>query len=86
MAGVLIRMKIAILRHAWRGGQSSMLWTGATLGVLLALGTMSAAVSAPIGRAIDTLAIAFGLWAVGWMMLPLIGGSGATRCGPRRFD
>ena len=85
MAGVLIRMKIAILRHAWRGGQSSMLWSGATLGVLLAIGTMSAVVSAPIGQAIDTLAIAFGLWAVGWMMLPLIGGSGGDPLRPEVF-
>lgn len=85
MAGVLIRMKIAILRHAWRGGQSSMLWSGATVGVLLAIGTMSAAVSAPIGQALDTLAIAFGLWAVGWMMLPLIGGSGGDPLRPELF-
>ena len=85
MAGVLIRMKVAILRHAWRGGQSSMLWSGATLGVLLAIGTTSAVVSAPIGQAIDTLAIAFGLWAVGWMMLPLIGGSGGDPLRPEVF-
>lgn len=85
MAGVLIRMKLAILRHAWRGGQSSMLWSGATLGVLLAIGTTSAVVSAPIGKAIDTLAIAFGLWAVGWMMLPLIGGAGGDPLRPDLF-
>ncbi len=85
MAGVLIRMKIAILRHAWRGGQSSMLWSGATLGVLLAVGTTTAVVSAPIGQAIDTLSIAFGLWAVGWMVLPLIGGSGGDPLRPEAF-
>jgi ABC-2 type transport system permease protein len=85
MAGVLIGMKIAVLRHAWRGGQSSMLWSGATLGVLLAIGTMSAIVSVPIGQAIDTLAIAFGLWAMGWMMLPLIGGSGGDPLRPEVF-
>ena len=85
MAGVLIRMKIAILRHAWRGGQSSMLWSGATLGVLLAIGTVSAVVAAPIERAINTIAIAFGLWAIGWMMLPIIGGSGGDPLRPEAF-
>ena len=85
MAGVLIRMKIAILRHAWRGGQSSMLWSGATLGVLLAIGTVSAVVSAPLERAINTIAIAFGLWAIGWMMLPIIGGSGGDPLRPEAF-
>jgi ABC-2 type transport system permease protein len=85
MAGVLIRMKLAILRHAWRGGQSSMLWSGATVGVLLAIGTVSAAVSGSMAQAFDGLAIAFGVWAVGWVLLPLLGGSGGDPLRPEQF-
>ena len=86
MAGVLIRLKVATLRHAWRGGQSSMLWSGAALGALLAVATVGAVTStAGLGAAFNTAAVAFGVWALIWMMLPLIGGSGGDPLRPEIF-
>ena len=86
MVGVLIRLKVATLRHAWRGSQASTLWTGAAVGLLLAAWTLSAVLGEPdVERAFDLLAVAFGLWAAGWLMLQVLGGSGGDPLRPEHF-
>lgn len=86
MVGDLIGLKVATLRHAWRGSQASVLWSGATLGVLLALFTFGQAVGAPdVTAALDWLAIAFAVWAFGWVLLPVVGGSGGDPLRPEHF-
>ncbi len=86
MVGDLIGLKLATLRHAWRGSQASVLWSGATIGVLLALFTLGRTVGAPdISAALDWLALAFALWAFGWVMLPVVGGSGGDPLRPEHF-
>jgi ABC-2 type transport system permease protein len=86
VVGDLIGLKIATLRHAWRGSQSSLLWTGAVVGVLLAAYTFVNAVGAPdVAAALDWLALAFALWAFGWILLPVVGGSGGDPLRPEHF-
>ena len=86
MAGVLIRLKVATLRHAWRGGQSSMLWGGGALGALLAVATLGAVTStAGPGAALNAAAVAFAVWGLIWIMLPLVGGSGGDPLRPEIF-
>lgn len=77
MVGVLIRLKLASLRHALRGGQSSALWTGWTIGAVLALITLGIGVDAgsQMAPALDRLAIAFLAWAALWILVPLVGGA-----------
>jgi ABC-2 type transport system permease protein len=85
VVGALIRLKLATLRHSW-SGDTSMLWLGALLGLALAAGTWARAAGAEnTGRAIELLAIGFALWALIWLVLPIMGGSGGDALRPESF-
>lgn len=75
MAHVLIRLKLASLRHGFQGGQSSTLWAGWTFGAAFALVTLGIGVGgwANAPTALDRLAIAFLLWTGLWIVVPLVG-------------
>ncbi|MEV0644423.1 hypothetical protein AB0I28_04085 [Phytomonospora sp. NPDC050363] len=78
MAGVLIAMRVAVLRHSMRGPRAWWSVTGAVVGLVLALGTIWAGAGG-IGPAAGTgtlLAMLWGLWALGWAIAPLISGGG----------
>jgi ABC-2 type transport system permease protein len=86
VVGVLIGLKVATLRHAWRGSQSAYLWSGAIVGVLLALWTLAiVAGAADVPASFDLLAIVFGLWAAAWILLPVVGGTGGDPLRPENF-
>jgi ABC-2 type transport system permease protein len=75
VARVLIRLKLASLRHGFRGGQSSLLWAGWTIGAALALATLGVGLGgwSDAPTALDQLALAFLLWAGLWIVVPLVG-------------
>src|SRR6185436_11934142 len=75
MAELLIRLKLAILRHSLRGGQRTYLWLGGLIGFGLALATVAASLGPPPGgaRAMDTMAELTALWLLGWIFVSLAG-------------
>jgi ABC-2 type transport system permease protein len=86
VTSALIRLKVATLRHAWRGSQSATLWSGATVGAAVSGWMVWTAFSAPsVGEGLDVLAVAFAFWALVWIMLPLVGGSGGDPLRPETF-
>ncbi|GLZ77754.1 transporter [Actinorhabdospora filicis] len=71
MAGVLIAMRVAVLRHSLRGARAAWTSTGALVGLGLAVATIVS------GRTDGTLlASLWGTWAIGWAVAPLVSGGG----------
>ncbi|WP_051713458.1 hypothetical protein [Actinoalloteichus caeruleus] len=73
MVGVLIRMKLAMLRNSMTGGHAAEMALGAVLGVLTAAGTIVVAVNDAAISA-DVLAVVFAGWTLGWVLGPLFAG------------
>ena len=81
MAGVLIRMKLRIIRNSMTGGKAAWMIIGAVLGVVFAAATIALALArldAP-GLIADLLATTYLIWMLGWMVGPLWGGSAVLR-------
>jgi ABC-2 type transport system permease protein len=86
VAGVLIRLKLATLRHSWRAGDTSMLWLGASVGLAIAAWTWYEAVSEEAAvPALELLAVSFAVWGLIWLVLPIMGGSGGDPLRPESF-
>ncbi len=84
MAGVLIRMKLTILRRAYAGPQASYVQTGAVLGAAAAIATIAlATLDAEPATLRDLLAVVFALWTLGWALAPAYGGAPVLR--PEHF-
>lgn len=76
MVGVLIRMKLAVLRNTATGGKTAWVVVGGTVGLCLAIATVVLAFfdfSHP-RMLMDLLAVTFALWALGWMVGPTFAG------------
>jgi ABC-2 type transport system permease protein len=82
VAGVLIQMKLALLRRGLTQGRAGQLAVGVALGLLLAVATLSLGV---IGVSADLLAAAFAVWALGWLLGPLFAGGGEGDLRPEYF-
>lgn len=81
MAGTLIRMKLAVLRHSTTGSKLFLMIAGGAVGLLLALATIVVGV-VDIGAAAvrgDLLGACFLLWTLGWLVGPLWSGSTVLR-------
>lgn len=78
---VLVRMKVAALRHSLQD-TNRMFWTatGGLVGLVLAGATVWAALGDP-----DLLAVALGLWMLGWIVGPLFAGGGDESLRPEYF-
>jgi ABC-2 type transport system permease protein len=76
VAGVLIRLKLTLLKHALRGGQATFLQLGAVVGGLFAAWLLVVGLGAGADEhaAFDILALAFSLLAGGWILLSTAGG------------
>ncbi|TDP92873.1 hypothetical protein [Labedaea rhizosphaerae] len=72
MVGVLIRMKLAVLRRASTGSRANWAVTGRLLGVLAALGTcgMATLQTTSPSTVLDLLAVVLAIWTLGWMAGP----------------
>lgn len=81
MAGVLIRMKLRIIRNSMTGGKAVWMVVGAVLGLAFAAATVALAfvrLDTP-GLVADLLATTYLIWTLGWMVGPLWGGSAVLR-------
>jgi ABC-2 type transport system permease protein len=82
MVGILIRIKLALLRHSLTGSRAALLLVGGALGLLLAAGTLllSLAQSSSSASAVNALCLVFLLWTLGWVLGPLLtGGDNSLR-------
>lgn len=66
MAGVLIRMKLAVLRHSLRGQRLEQLGWGVAFGIAGVIGMFL------LGKDTATLTVLFGLTAMGWALGPVL--------------
>ena len=87
MVGVLIRMKVAVLRHSVTGRRAADTIGGGVLGLALALATIwLVARGWPVpGLSTDLLAAAFVLWTVGWLLGPVVFGGGDEALRPEHL-
>lgn len=76
MVGVLIRMKLAVLRNTATGGKMAWVALGGTVGLCLAIANVVLAFFdfAHPRMLMDLLAVTFALWALGWMVGPTFAG------------
>ncbi|WP_026423403.1 hypothetical protein [Actinokineospora inagensis] len=80
MAGVLIRMKLAVLRHSIAGPKATWMLTGGLVGLAIAAGTIAVATVDAAPRTVaDLLAVTFAIWAFGWVLGPAFGGDPVLR-------
>ncbi|MEU3454329.1 hypothetical protein ABZ671_12105 [Micromonospora sp. NPDC006766] len=81
MAGVLIRMKLAITRNSMTGGKAAWMITGGTVGLLFAAATiwLTFVDIAKPGVLGDLLACVWVMWLLGWLVGPLWGSSAVLR-------
>ncbi len=85
MAGVLIRMKLAVLRHSMTGQKAAWTSIGGCIGLALACGTIWLALprAGNPAEAGDLLAATYLAWTLGWAIGPVWGGSAVLR--PEQF-
>jgi hypothetical protein len=76
MVGVLIRMKLAVMRNSMTGTRAVLMVTGGFVGLLLAAGTIWLGAlpfdhPSVVG---DLLAVTYIIWLIGWMIGPIVMG------------
>ncbi|GAA0389720.1 hypothetical protein GCM10009530_46060 [Microbispora corallina] len=81
VALTMAQMKLAVLRHAFRGQRGQTAGVGAVLGVLLAAGTVYLAFAGP-----DLLAAGYAVWLLGWVLGPVFMGGGDETLRPEYFS
>jgi ABC-2 type transport system permease protein len=77
----MIRMRLAIMRNSLRGDNASNLYTGVSLGLILAFGTIAVAVLWPA-----YLPLTLAVWLSGWIFGPIIIGGGSEALRPEYFS
>lgn len=77
----MARMKVAVMRHAYRGERAATAATGAVLGATLAAGTVYLAF---LGT--DLFAAGLAVWLLGWMLGPVFMGGGDETLRPEYFS
>jgi ABC-2 type transport system permease protein len=87
-AGVLVRMKLAVLRHSVTGRRAADMSLGGVAGLALAGGTIwLAARTWPVDSLpLDLVASAFALWVVGWLFGPVVFGGGDETLRPEHLS
>ncbi|GAA5771996.1 hypothetical protein Aros01_08539 [Streptosporangium roseum] len=81
LAQHMIRMRLAIMRNSLRGEDAANLYTGVSLGVLLAFGTIAVAVLWPA-----YLPLTLAAWFSGWIFGPILFGGGSEALRPEYFS
>ncbi|MEU7865240.1 hypothetical protein [Dactylosporangium sp. NPDC049140] len=77
----MAQMKVAVMRHSYRGQRAQLAGTGAAIGVLLAAGTAFLGYLSP-----DYLAAGLAVWLLGWMLGPVFMGGGDETLRPEYFS
>ncbi|MFD1937326.1 hypothetical protein ACFSKW_38240 [Nonomuraea mangrovi] len=81
LAQHMIRMRLALMRHSLRGDNASNLYTGVSLGLILAFGTIAVAVLWPA-----YLPLTLAVWLTGWIFGPIFIGGGSEALRPEYFS
>ncbi|WP_219507672.1 hypothetical protein [Nonomuraea ceibae] len=87
MAGVLIRMKLAVLRNSMTGPRAAQMITGGLVGLALAAGVLLlAGQHYPVAELrFDLVAAALAVWTAGWLLGPALFGGGDETLRPEHF-
>ncbi|MEU7948553.1 hypothetical protein AB0C50_28045 [Micromonospora taraxaci] len=87
MVGILIRMKLAVLRHSMTGQRAADMIGGGVLGLVLAGGTIWLALHDwPVdGLPLDLVGAAFAIWTIGWLFGPVLFGGGDETLRPEHL-
>ncbi|WP_409186083.1 hypothetical protein F9C11_18310 [Amycolatopsis sp. VS8301801F10] len=87
MVGVLVRLKLRVLRNSLRGRQIAGMIVGGLFGLLAALVTIGIAVfPAPEARiTVDLLTSVYAVWMAGWVLAPIATGGGDDTLRPEHF-
>ncbi|MDA0638386.1 hypothetical protein OUY22_33695, partial [Nonomuraea sp. MCN248] len=83
MAGVLIRMKLALIRNQMTGLRGFRMLLGGLLGALGLLATVRLATTWPDQP--QLAALAFAIWTAGWLVAPFFGGGTDETLRPEYF-
>ncbi|MBB4914888.1 hypothetical protein [Streptosporangium saharense] len=81
LARNMIRMRLAVMRNSLRGDNASNLYTGVSLGLVLALATIAVAVLWPVH-----LPVTLAVWLSGWIFGPIFVGGGSEALRPEYFS
>ncbi|WP_431903442.1 hypothetical protein [Nonomuraea sp. bgisy101] len=81
LAQHMIRMRLALMRNSLRGDNASNLYTGVSLGLILAFGTIAVTVLWPA-----YLPLALAVWLTGWIFGPIFIGGGSEALRPEYFS
>ncbi|QYC40049.1 hypothetical protein Nocox_12155 [Nonomuraea coxensis DSM 45129] len=81
LARHMIRMRLALMRNSLRGDNASNLYTGVSLGLILAFGTIAVAVLWPA-----YLPLTLAAWLSGWIFGPIFIGGGNEALRPEYFS
>ncbi|GLX01885.1 hypothetical protein [Microtetraspora sp. NBRC 16547] len=81
LAQHMIRMRLGLMRHSLRGDNASNLYTGVSLGLILAFGTIAVAVLWPA-----YLPLTLAAWLSGWIFGPIFIGGGSEALRPEYFS
>ncbi|MGW4487959.1 hypothetical protein ACWEOE_29445 [Amycolatopsis sp. NPDC004368] len=88
MVGVLVRLKLRVLRNSLRGGRVAGMIVGGVVGLLAGVLTIVLAVAPVPGGpdvTLDLLASVYAGWAVGWVLAPIATGGGDDTLRPEHF-
>lgn len=87
-AGVIVRMKFAVLRHSMTGQRAADMILGGAAGLALAAGTIWLAGRAwPVATLpLDLAGAAFALWMIGWLFGPVVFGGGDETLRPEHLS
>ncbi|WP_037370241.1 hypothetical protein [Amycolatopsis orientalis] len=87
MVGVLVRLKLRVLRNSLRGRQIAGMVVGGIFGLLAAAFTIGIAVfPAPEARiTVDLLTSVYAVWMAGWVLAPIATGGGDDTLRPEHF-
>jgi ABC-2 type transport system permease protein len=80
LAQPMIRMRLAIMRNSLRGDNAANLYTGVSLGLILAFATIAVAVLWPA-----YLPVTLAVWLSGWIFGPILIGGGSEALRPEYF-
>ncbi|MEU4509265.1 hypothetical protein AB0G05_07210 [Nonomuraea wenchangensis] len=81
LAQHMVRMRLALTRNSLHGDNATNLYTGASLGLILAFGTIAVAVLWPA-----YLPITLAVWLSGWIFGPIFIGGGNEALRPEYFS
>ncbi|MED7926062.1 hypothetical protein SMD20_17535 [Nonomuraea sp. LP-02] len=81
LAQHMVRMRLALMRNSLRGDNATNLYTGVSLGLILAFGTIAVAVLWPA-----YLPLTLAAWLSGWIFGPIFIGGGNEALRPEYFS